>query len=73
MEPTTDEQVQDIVKTWRSFLDGIIQSREYRSYHSLTNYTLENLEDDNIRRYKGMMIQRLLKLGADPQLLDHFD
>ena len=69
----TNPEVQDIIKTWRSFLDGIIRSRDYRSYHSLTNFTLEDVEEDNIRRYKGMMVQKLLKLGADPHLLDHSD
>ena len=65
------EEVQDIVRIWEEFLSQINQSREYRAYHSLTNYSMESIEDTNIARYKGVLQQRLMKLGASPSLLDH--
>ena len=65
------EEVKDILKTWQDFLSQINQSRDYREYHCLTNYSMETIEDSNIARFKAVLQQKLMKLGASPSLLDH--
>ena len=65
-----EESVSDLVKTWKSFLDAINQSREYREYHCLENHYLTEVEDNNIRKYKASLIKKLMALGEDPGLLD---
>ena len=65
-----EESVSDLVKTWKSFLSGINESREYREYHLLENHYLMEIEDRNIRKFKASLIKKLVALGEDPGLLD---
>ena len=65
------EDTSDIIATWHSFLAQINASRDYRAYHCLKNYSLEEIEDQNIRRYKAVLQQKLMKMGVSPSVLDH--
>ena len=42
------DPVEDILNTWKSFLTDVIRSREYRDYHCLQYFKLEEIEDRNI-------------------------
>ena len=64
------DPVQDILNTWKNFLTDVIRSREYREYHCLENFKMEEIEDRNLQRYKAVLIKKLIDQGADPGLLD---